>query len=215
MGGECVTTVDPLVAVLIRLGYLTSNQWSILRIETTCVYPLQMVKIQKKYFLFTSNVPRFVEIRFIIKRDSTRSLLFLTISEWADLTSLVIRKKKITWQSFNLHNVPLQVLDLHQLIPRHKALPVKKFMKIPHFYLIFVYLTFNATFNTVQVISREVALWTEETGTNSWSIYCTINCRPLVLTSRHRVRGLDRWPQRWAVSVLPLYHHGPYSFIFE
>ena len=34
--------------------------------------------------------------------------------------------------------------------------------------------------NTVQVISRLVVFWAEETSTYSWSRLCTINCRSLV-----------------------------------
>ena len=36
-------------------------------------------------------------------------------------------------------------------------------------FLIFIHLGFNVTFNSVQVISRRVVLYTEETNTYSWS----------------------------------------------
>ena len=39
------------------------------------------------------------------------------------------------------------------------------------------YLSFSVAFNTVQVISRRVVLWAEETSTYSWSRFCTANCR--------------------------------------
>ena len=42
---------------------------------------------------------------------------------------------------------------------------------------LFIYLGFNIAFNTfVQVISRWVVLWAEETSTYSWSMFCTVNC---------------------------------------
>ena len=37
---------------------------------------------------------------------------------------------------------------------------------------------FYVAFNTVQVISRRVVGRAEETSTYSWSIFCTVNCRP-------------------------------------
>ena len=55
-----------------------------------------------------------------------------------------------------------------------------------HFYkLIYsfiVYLGFNVSFNTVQVISQQVVLSSGETSTYSWSRlrFCTVNCQPLV-----------------------------------
>ena len=52
----------------------------------------------------------------------------------------------------------------------------------------------------------------EETSTYSWSMFCTVNCRTSVSNYQlfpHKVRGLNRQPQRWEVSVLPLYHCGP------
>ena len=41
---------------------------------------------------------------------------------------------------------------------------------------LFVYLDFNVAFNTVQVISQRVVLWTEETSTYSWSRFCAVHC---------------------------------------
>ena len=43
---------------------------------------------------------------------------------------------------------------------------------------LFIYLEFYIAFNSVQVISRRVVLWAEETSTYSWSRFCTVNCRP-------------------------------------
>ena len=42
----------------------------------------------------------------------------------------------------------------------------------------FIYLGFYVAFNTVQVISRQVVLWAEETSTYSLLGLCTVNCRP-------------------------------------
>ena len=39
---------------------------------------------------------------------------------------------------------------------------------------------FYVTFNTVQVISRRVVFWAEETSTSSWPRFCTVNCPPSV-----------------------------------
>ena len=44
--------------------------------------------------------------------------------------------------------------------------------------ILFIYLGFYVTFNTVQVISLRVVGRAEETSTYSWSRFCTVNCRP-------------------------------------
>ena len=44
--------------------------------------------------------------------------------------------------------------------------------------LLFIYLGFYVTFNTVQVISRRVVGRAEETSTYSSLGFCTVNCRP-------------------------------------
>ena len=44
--------------------------------------------------------------------------------------------------------------------------------------LVFIYLGFCITVNTVLVISQWVVRRTEETSTYSWSRFCTVNCRP-------------------------------------
>ena len=50
----------------------------------------------------------------------------------------------------------------------------------------------------------------EETSTNSWSRYCKLPTIGKQLpTFPHKVRGLNRRPQRWEMTVLPLYHSGP------
>ena len=43
------------------------------------------------------------------------------------------------------------------------------------FLLQFIYLGFYVTFNTVQVISRQVVRRAEETSTHNWSRFCTVN----------------------------------------
>ena len=49
---------------------------------------------------------------------------------------------------------------------------------------IFIYLFgFYVALNTVQVISRRVVLWVEETSTYSWSRFCTVNCQPRQATN--------------------------------
>ena len=77
---------------------------------------------------------------------------------------------------------------------------------------LFIYLEFCIAFNTVQIISRWVVGRAEETSTNSWSRFCTVNCRPTA--SNYQLFplevGLGTAPQsqRWEVRVLPLCHHG-------
>ena len=44
--------------------------------------------------------------------------------------------------------------------------------------VVFIYLGFYVTFNTVQVISRRVVERAEETSTYSSLGFCTVNCRP-------------------------------------
>ena len=39
---------------------------------------------------------------------------------------------------------------------------------------LFIYLGFNAAFNSEYVMSRRVVLWAEETSTYSWSRFCTV-----------------------------------------
>ena len=78
---------------------------------------------------------------------------------------------------------------------------------------LFIYWGFYVAFNTVQVISQWVVLWAEETSTYSWSRFCTVNLLTIGTqppTFPHRVRGLNRGPQRREASVLPLRHCGPY-----
>ena len=71
----------------------------------------------------------------------------------------------------------------------------------------FMYLGFNVAFKNVQVISRRVVLWAEETSTYSWSmvLYCKLPtiCKQLT-TSPHRLWGLNHGPRRWEASVLPM-----------
>ena len=43
---------------------------------------------------------------------------------------------------------------------------------------LFIYLGFNAGFNTVQVISQRIVGRAEETTTYSWSRFCTVSCQP-------------------------------------
>ena len=52
-----------------------------------------------------------------------------------------------------------------------------------------------------------VVLWAEETSTYSWSRFCTVNYQlgKQLSTFPHKVRGLNRQPQRWEASVLPLH----------
>ena len=71
----------------------------------------------------------------------------------------------------------------------------------------FIYLGFYVAFNTVQVISRRVVLWAEETvhTVGVKVLYCKLptNGQQLPIFP-HKVRGLNRQPQRWEASVLPL-----------
>ena len=70
-------------------------------------------------------------------------------------------------------------------------------------------LGFNVAFNTVQVILQWTILWAEETSTYSqsrftYTVLYTIDKQLPILP--HRIRGLNRRPQLWELSVLPLYH---------
>ena len=56
---------------------------------------------------------------------------------------------------------------------------------------VYIYLGFYIAFTTVQVISRRIVLWAEETSTYSWSTFCAVNCRPSskqLATFPHRIR---------------------------
>ena len=70
-----------------------------------------------------------------------------------------------------------------------------------------IYLGFNAAFNTVQVISRRVVLWAEEISTYSWSRFCKLlKYSKKLPTLPYRVQVVNRQPQRWEASLLPLRH---------
>ena len=56
---------------------------------------------------------------------------------------------------------------------------VHKTTRMPCTLNLFIYLEFYITFNTVQVISRQVVGRAEETSTYSWSRFCTVNCLPM------------------------------------
>ena len=81
-------------------------------------------------------------------------------------------------------------------------------------FILFIYLGFYVDFNTVQVISREVVGRAEETGTFSWSRFCTVNCRPTASSYQlsHLRSGREPNPDlRGRRRVLPLCHRGPYK----
>ena len=83
---------------------------------------------------------------------------------------------------------------------------------------LFIYLGFNVTFNTVQVISRRVVGRAVETSTYSSSGICTVNCRPTAsnyqLSHLRGLPGNEPRPPRCEVRVLPLYHCVP-SICFQ
>ena len=54
---------------------------------------------------------------------------------------------------------------------------LKIYDKLMKGYLKFIYLGFYVTFNTLQVISRQVVGRAEETSTYSSLGFCTVNCR--------------------------------------
>ena len=72
---------------------------------------------------------------------------------------------------------------------------------------IYISLGFYIAFNTVQVISRWVVLWAEETSiyVHQGSVLQTA-IRKQLTTFPHKVWGLNCRPQRWEASVLPLPH---------
>ena len=49
---------------------------------------------------------------------------------------------------------------------------------VTHSHILFIYLGFYVTFNTVYVISRQVVLWAEEISTHIWLRFCTAKCQP-------------------------------------
>ena len=65
-----------------------------------------------------------------------------------------------------------------------------------YLFILFIYLGFYVTFNTVQVISRRVVGRAEETSTYSSLGCCTVNCRPTVSNYQlsHLGRAGDRTP---------------------
>ena len=66
------------------------------------------------------------------------------------------------------------------------------------YFVLFIYLGFYASFNTVWVISRWVVGRAEETSTYSWSRFCTVNCRPVASNYQlEDVPGTEPRPQRW------------------
>ena len=73
----------------------------------------------------------------------------------------------------------------------------------------FIYLGFYVAFNTVQVISRQVVLWVEETSTYSWSSFCTVNCQPLVSNYQlsHIRSGVWTTDHRGGRQVCDHYHN--------
>ena len=106
-----------------------------------------------------------------------------------------------------------QILLLALIPSSNHSVLTSQAIFVPRFF-IYLFGVFYVAFNTVQVISRRVVLWAEETSTYSWSRFCTVNCWALVSNYglsfiRSKVWGLNRWPQRWEGSVLPLHHHGP------
>ena len=80
-------------------------------------------------------------------------------------------------------------------------------LNLVHFIYLFIW-GFRVTFNTVQVISRQVVGRAEETSTYSWSKFCTLNCRPMACNyqlslfgpgpglrrGRREVTTLPPWP---------------------
>ena len=71
-----------------------------------------------------------------------------------------------------------------------------RFIYLPSFYTLYI-----------QVISRPVVLWAEETSTYSWSRFCTVNCR--LPTFPHKVWGLNCRTQGREAIMLPLPHCCP------
>ena len=61
------------------------------------------------------------------------------------------------------------------------ALAVRRTITMSRLHLVcyLYWFGFHITFNTVQVISRWVVLWAEETSTCSWTRFCTVNCGPM------------------------------------
>ena len=71
---------------------------------------------------------------------------------------------------------PTSSITVHLQYPQDKVLVMANFHHIQQIlYILFILFGFYITFNTVQVISRRVVLWAEETSTYSWSRFCTVN----------------------------------------
>ena len=84
---------------------------------------------------------------------------------------------------------------------------------IKHESYLFIYLGFCVALITVQVISQWVVGRAEETSTNSWLRFCTVNWLPTANTFPLEVgSGTEHWPQRWEARVLPCHHGSHYTW---
>ena len=105
--------------------------------------------------------------------------------------------KKITWQLLNVN--------------------------LRHISLRFIYVGFNVAFNTVSVMSWQLVLWAEETSADSWSRFCTVNCRRLVRNFHLSHIWFGVWTTDFrgggggggGGGVLPLCHRGPWNVSIE
>ena len=70
----------------------------------------------------------------------------------------------------------------------------------------FIYLGFNIALNTIQVISRRVVLWAEETSTYSWSRFCTVNCWQMVSNYQLSHIGSGVWTPDLRDAIRVCYH---------
>ena len=85
-------------------------------------------------------------------------------------------------------------------------------------YDLFIYLGLCVTFNTVQVISRQVVGRAEETSTYSSSGFCTVNYRPMAsnyqLSHLRPCREPNPGLRGGRARVLPLCHRCPQNILW-
>ena len=93
---------------------------------------------------------------------------------------------KLEWESISQRCLVIPVpltLEIRKQTVRRNSL----------WHIYFIYLDFNITFNTVQVIKQGVVLRAEETSTYSWFKVCIVNWRPLVSNYQLYHMGSGIW----------------------
>ena len=108
-----------------------------------------------------------------------RIVRFRAVSMWTLAPTLTLTLNKGQARYFNIPNKHMGFNHdpAEFLLIGTNRVPVE--VKAIDQFLFFIYLGFYIAFNTVQVISQRVVGRAEETNTYSWSMFCTVNCRPM------------------------------------